>query len=166
MLYSCSHKDEKTTAKPQDEYVKRLPDQISWDVVVKFVDSSFTKAILRAHRARIYRDKNETILDSGVECEFLSKSSQKRVSLLTADSVVIDDVTKNMLAGGHVYIYSDSSRTKVNTSFIQWNQSTMKLYSTEYVSIHRPNESLQGYGFESDQYLTNYTIFRPRGEQR
>lgn len=142
------------------------PDQISWNMEVFFVDSSFTKAILRAKRARIYQDRAETLLDSGVTCEFLSQKTGKRSSYLTADSARIDDRTKNMLARGHVVVISDSTNTKLETSLLMWDNQAQKLYSTEYVRITSPEERLQGYGFESDLYLNNYKIMKVSGEKK
>jgi LPS export ABC transporter protein LptC len=142
------------------------PDQISWNIEVYFVDSSFTKAILKAKRARIYQERAETLLDSGVTCEFLSQRTGKRSSYLTADSARIDDKTKNMLARGHVVVISDSTRTKLETSLLMWDNQAQKLYSTEYVRITSPEERLQGYGFESDLYLNNYKIMKVSGEKK
>lgn len=143
-----------------------MPDQISYDVEVFFADSSFTKAVLKAKRARIYQKRMETLLDGGIKVEFLSRYTGKRVSILTADSARIDDKTKNMLSGGHVIVVSDSSGTKLETSRLEWLNETQKLYSTEFVKIISSNEIIQGYGFESDQNLSNYKIFRVSGEQR
>lgn len=146
--------------------VEEIPSQISWNVEVIFVDSSYTKAILRAKRARIYDRIGITLLDSGLQVEFMSKQSKNRISLLTADSAEIEDKTKNMIARGNVVVISDSSSTKLETSVLQWNNATQKIYSTEYVKITSPTESIQGWGFESDQYLINYKIFRVSGEKK
>lgn len=140
-----------------------MPDQISWDAEVIFVDSSFTKAILNAERARVYNERMETLLDGGVKVKFMDKESKKKVSTLTADSARIDDKTKDMLAKGDVVVISDSSNTKLETSLLMWDNKTEKLYSTEFVRITSPNEILEGYGFESDQNLTNYKVMNVSG---
>ncbi len=164
---SCDIKKENPPEKTIDSVsVETLPDQISWDFEAIFVDSSFTKAILNARRARIYNDRKETLLDSGLRVEFMSKASGKRVSLLTADSARIDDNTKNMLARGNVYVISDSSNTTLETSLLEWDQKAQKLYSTEYVKIVSPNEVITGIGFESDPNLNNYKIKKVSGEQK
>lgn len=142
------------------------PDQISYNTEVVFVDSTFTKAILKAKRARVYQARLETLLDGGIHVQFFKRHSGKKVSYLTADSARIDDRTKNMLAGGHVIVISDSTNTKVETSLLEWDNTTQKLYSTEFVRVTSPSETIQGYGFESDQSLSNYKIFRVSGEQR
>lgn len=141
-------------------------DQTGWDVEIRFIDTSFTKAKLRAKRTRIFQDRMETILDGGLLVDFYSKSSKGRVSRLTADSAVVDDRTKNMVAYGNVFIIADSSLTTLKTSVLHWNNSTEKIYTTEFVRIESPNEILQGFGFESDLNLTNYRIFKVSGEQK
>jgi LPS export ABC transporter protein LptC len=143
-----------------------MPDQIGWNTQVNFVDSSFTKAILKAKRARIYQKRNETLLDGGLYVEFLSKTTGRKIRHHTADSARIDDLTKNMLAAGHVIVISDSNQTKLETSLLHWNNKTQLFYSTEFVKITSPKERIQGYGFESDQNLSNYKVFKVSGEQR
>jgi LPS export ABC transporter protein LptC len=165
LVCSCSvkenHETTNKTAPTSDN-----PDQISRNIKVLFIDSSFTKAILRAKRARIYQERMETLLDSGLSVEFMSRQSGKRISHLTADYAKIDDRTKNMFARGNVVVISDSSQRKLVTSQLAWNNATQRFYSTEFVEISSPQERIQGYGFESDSQLNNYKISRVSGEQK
>jgi len=142
------------------------PDQSGTYIEVAFMDSSKIKAILRADRSRIYQDRFETFLDNNIKVEFFSKDGRSRVSLLTADSAKIDDKTKNMTAWGKVVVVADSSGTVIETSLLMWDNGSQKLYSTEFVTITSPNERIQGYGFESDQNLTNYKIFKVSGVKK
>lgn len=165
-LFSCD--EDKVIPKKNIEGInlETQPDQISYNTEVAFVDSNFTKAILKAERARVYQSRMETLLDGGVYVQFFKRHSSRKVSYLTADSARIDDRTKNMMAGGHVIVISDSTNTKLETSLLEWDNTTQKLYSTEFVRVTSPMETIQGYGFESDQSLSNYKIFRVSGQQR
>ncbi len=145
---------------------QKAPDQISRDVEVFFVDSSYTKARLTANVARIYQEEKKTYLDGQVKVEFLSAETKQRTTLMSCDSAEIDDRTKNMLAKGNVLVWSDSSRTKLETSVLHWDNKTQLFYSTEFVTIDSPEEKIQGYGFESDQNLKYYRIFKVSGEQK
>lgn len=166
IIISCDEPDARVP-NHVDSLLKHNPaDQTGWDIEIRFVDTSFTKAVLRANRTRIFQDKMETILDGGLLVDFYSKSSTGRVSRLTADSAIIDDRTKNMIAFGDVFIIADSSQTTLRTSVLHWNNSTEKIYTSEFVRIESPNEILQGRGFESDLNLTNYRIFKVSGEQK
>lgn len=142
-----------------------LPDQISYNTEVAFVDSSFTKAILNAGRARIYNSNQETLLDSSVRVRFFDKNDKNKVSILTCDSARIDDVTKNMFAFGNVVVISKSQNMKLETSILEWKNELQRLYSTEYVEITTDREILRGFGFESDPDLNDYRIFKVSGTQ-
>jgi LPS export ABC transporter protein LptC len=167
LLLSSCDESEKSRVKPNDSLAKGIsPDQTGWNIEVKFVDTSFTKAILNTGRTRVFQQRMETYLDYGLKVQFFSKKSGQRVSLLTADSAIIDDKTKNMVAKGVVRVVADSSGTVLQTSALYWDNKTMKIYTTEYVQITTRTETIQGYGFESDQNLTNYKIYKVSGIQR
>ncbi len=167
LLFSSCENNEYVPGKAADSLAQEdMPDQVSWDITVYFYDSSFTAAKLQARRARIFQDRQETLLDSGLQVDFYSRKSGGRGSVLTANNARIDDQTGNMLARGDVVVISDSNNTKLETSVLEWNDKTQKLYSTEFVKITSPNEIITGYGFESDQNLTNYTIHKVSGYQR
>lgn len=142
-----------------------LPDQIGWNIEVVFVDTSFTKAILNATKARVFQKQSVTYLDSGLTVRFYSRETGKKISTLTADSAKIDDRTRDMTAEGNVVVISDSSHIKLQTNVLQWIALRQKLYSSEYVVITTPNEIIRGYGFESDPNLVNYKIMRVSGIQ-
>lgn len=164
-LISCN---ESSTYKNyvKENQIEIKPDQSGIKIEVAFMDSSRIKALLKADKSRIYQDRLETFLDNNIKVEFFSKDGLNRVSLLTADSAKIDDKTKDMTAWGKVVVIADSSRTILETTLLMWDNNSQKLYSTEFVTITSPNEKIQGYGFESDQNLTNYKIFKVSGVQK
>lgn len=143
-----------------------LPDQISRNFEAQFYDSSFTKAILYAKTAKIYSERQETLLEGGLKVEFADEKTGEIGSVLTADSGRIDDKTKDMFAFGDVVVVSKKRRTRLDTDLLMWNNSEKKLYSTEFVRIDSPEEIIEGYGFESDLQLENYVIKRVSGEKK
>lgn len=157
-VIACSDIDNKAVKTADSLVVEKMPDQISHDVEVIFIDSSYTKAVLYAKRARIYQDRMETLLDSGLKVLFYSKETGQRISRLTADSARIDDRTKNMLAMGNVVVISDSNMTKLETPELEWINARQLLYSTAKVKITTANEIINGRGFESDPKLDRYKI--------
>lgn len=148
----------------QDPFLK-APSHVSYGVTVKFTDSTRTKAVLRSAVGRIFDDRQETTLGDTVVVDFYSVTSGKRVARLTADSAIVDDRTKNMIAIGNVVVYSDSTRTTLSTPRLLWENSREMLSSTEDVKIVTPKETILGTGFESDQYLTSYRIYKVHGRQ-
>jgi LPS export ABC transporter protein LptC len=166
LLFSCTDVKKPSKAEIEKFGLEKSPDQVSWNIEVFFIDSSYTKAKLNANRGRIYNDEKKTYLDGNVQVVFYSRETGQRTTLMTADSAEIDDRTKNMLARGNVVVYSDSSKTRVETSILHWDSKTQLFYSSEFVKIDSPGEKIQGYGFESDQTLKNNKIFRVSGEQK
>lgn len=151
---------------PNNDPLDQQPNHISYNVSVTFMDSTKKKAVLRSTVARVWEEKQETTLGDTVIVDFYSTAtpnSQHRLARITSDSALIDDRTKNMTAIGHVAVWSDSSRTSLTTQRLVWDNQRAKLYSNEYVKIVSPTETIEGEGFESDQYLTTYRIFRVRG---
>jgi len=144
-----------------------MPDQIMHKMKVNFIDSNRVKAILTGNRARIFNDRKETWIDSNVYVEFFSKDGTIKESYLKADSAKIDDRTKNMYAYGNVKVVRiDSGTTTLTTEILEWNQRKRKLYSNEFIRIENPYEIIEGYGFESDQSLNNYKIYKVSGEKK
>lgn len=158
--------DREQVQRPPADPTKRPPSHVSYNVKVVFTDSSRTKAILQSTEARVLDDRQETHLRDTVIVEFFSMASGRRVALLTADSAVIDDRTKDMTAFGDVRVWSDSSRTSLTTTSLLWDHRRQRISSTAFVRIVAPSETIEGVGFESDQYLTSYRIYRVRGERR
>ncbi|MES2765669.1 MAG: LPS export ABC transporter periplasmic protein LptC [Bacteroidota bacterium] len=143
--------------------VKDIPSHLTWNITVRFMDSSITKAILKGRRARVYEERQETLLDSGVTVDFMGTTGAKRVARMTSDSCRVDDRTRDMIARGNVVVVSDSTGKKLTTTLLIWDNARQKLRTTEFVRIESPGEVIEGYGLESDQYLKEYKIFKVSG---
>ncbi|MBE2266099.1 MAG: LPS export ABC transporter periplasmic protein LptC [Flavobacteriales bacterium] len=164
LLTSCSqHQQYKRS--DNDPYLM-APLHVSYNIQVRFQDSSFTKAVLQAGKAQVYETRMETLLGQGIRIVFYEKNSVKEVATLVADSAVIDDRTKNMTAIGNVVVHSDSSNTTLKTATLNWDQGDEKIKTSDAVRITTPTEEIDGIGFVSDHMLINYTIFRVRGVHR
>jgi LPS export ABC transporter protein LptC len=49
------------------------------------------------------------------------------------------------------------------TQQLFWDQNTHKVYSDSFIHIERADRTLEGYGFESNEQMTTYTIRKPSG---
>ena len=141
----------------------KVPSHLSIAPRVTFLDSQYVRAVLNADTAKIYDTKMMTYLYGHVQAEFFNKQTGKRASVLTAERAEINDQTRDMTAFGQVVIVSDSNGTRITTDKIQWNNMRQLLLSDAPVLIVSPHETIQGIGFESDQYLRDYKIFNARG---
>lgn len=164
-LYCCSEEEQLPQKAVESKEIIQ-PEIVGNQVTVTFVDSSHTKAVLKADRARVFSEHKKTYLDGNVKTDFFSAKTKERISWLSSDSAEIDDSSKDMLAKGNVVLVSDSNKTRLETSILFWDNKTQKLYSTEFVKIKSPQESISGWGFESDINLNNYRIFKVSGIQK
>ncbi len=135
--------------------VAKLPEYEGWDETVFFSDSGRTKAILYYNHLRKYDQPPETLLDT-IKVRFFNDRGTQ-TSVLTALKGRVNDLTDDLYAIDSVVAVSDSGVT-LRTQELMWRNKDRKIVSDKFVTIISPKEKIQGYGFESDQSLSNYVI--------
>ncbi len=142
----------------------QIPTQESWNATIVFSDSGRIRAILKANHIMVFQDQDVTILNEGFRVDFYDENG-KHTSYLIADSGRVYEKTKNLEAYGNIIAVSDEG-TKVETSKLFWDNDRNKVRSDAFVRVTSPDEVLQGYGFEADQDLKNYVVYRVSGQAR
>lgn len=137
--------------------VEELPAQESWNSKVFFTDSGKTQAILYAGHLKMFTGARETLLDSSVKVEFFNDSGTVATTL-TSKRGRVDDITQNLYAIDDVLAVSDSGITLM-TEELMWRNNDRKIVSNKFVTILTQAEKIEGYGFESNQNLSNYIIY-------
>ena len=79
-----------------------------------------------------------------------------------ADSAIYLKRKQTCQLDGNVSI-SNVMNEKFLTQQLFWDQRTHKLYSDSFIHIERTDRVLEGYGFESNEQLTRYTIKKVSG---
>ncbi len=162
VLASCS---DGTTKQPTVD-VSQLDMSVSnylSGTEITFMDSTMTKAVVSAHRARVFAARQETVLDTAVVVKFYNANGELNATL-SCDMVQVDNRSNNMIATGNVIVDAKRTQTKVETKTMTWDNARRKLYSSEYVRITKPGELIEGgIGFESDEAMSNYRIFKVSG---
>lgn len=79
-----------------------------------------------------------------------------------ADSAIYLKRKQTWRLDGNVNI-SNVMNEKFLTQQLFWDQRTHKLYSDSFIHIERTDRVLEGYGFESNEQLTRYTIKKVSG---
>ncbi len=162
LLLVCAGCEEKIKPSVLDNLSNTvLPAQESWNSTVTFFDSGTVRAILKAGHISAYENSKQTLLDSGVHLDFFDEHGVHS-SVLTSESGKADENSNNLEAIGNVVVTSDSG-VVVRTQHMYWDNTRQKIYSDDFVRITSPKETLQGTGFESDQNLHNYRIFKVSG---
>ncbi|MCX7798053.1 MAG: LPS export ABC transporter periplasmic protein LptC [Melioribacter sp.] len=155
LFISCS--DEKVKPQVKYDYFKgEIPIHESWNSKVIFSSDGKLKAILYAKHLKKYELQKITLIE-GVKVDFYDKN-QKKTTTLTSKLGKVDDVTMDMYAIDSVVAINDSG-TVLKTDELMWRNKDRKIISDKFVSIKSKDEIIEGYGFESDQQLTNYVIF-------
>ncbi len=137
--------------------VEELPSQESWNSVITFSDSGRIKAIMNAGHLRVFDEAKETLLDENIKIDFYDENEIKTTTLTSVRGRV-DDRTNNLWAIDSVVAVSDS--VTLITDELMWRNEDKKIVSDRFVRIITPKENIEGYGFESDQSLRNYVIYR------
>jgi LPS export ABC transporter protein LptC len=145
-----------------DTRTSEIPTQESWNSAITISDSGRVTAVVKTGHVSFFNNKAEYILEEGVKVDFFNKHGEHS-SVLTSERATIDDRTKNMEASGNVKVVSDSG-TVVKTEKMKWLNNLRKITGDQFVTITSPKETIQGYGFESDQNLKDYTIKRVSGQ--
>lgn len=139
-----------------------MPTQESWNAKIIFTDSGRVSAILHAGHIAMFAQKKFTLLDSNITVDFFDQQ-QRHTSVLTALHGRVNDLNHDFEAHGNVVVVSDSGTT-LKTEDLYWNNLVRKVNTPAFVDIVSPTEHIQGHGFESDQGLKHYTIFKVTGQ--
>jgi LPS export ABC transporter protein LptC len=138
-----------------------IPDQVSFHTIVTFSDSGVIKAVLDAGMIRIYSKYGYTLIDSSAKVDFYKNGEM--ASTLTGRRGKIFDNTKDVEVYDSVKLVSNDGSI-LTTNKLYWVNMTQRIKSDEFVHIITKTDDIQGYGFEADQNLKNYVIYRVSGE--
>ncbi len=162
LLFGCEDKIKPTVLPGIDS--QSLPQQESWKSRVVLSDSGNVKAIIDAGYIRKFDSPAVTLLSESVTVYFYNEIGQQ-TSIMTSNEGKVDEATNNLEVYGHVVVISDDS-TRLQTAKLFWDNRRKLIHTPEFVTIISPKEKMQGTGFESDQQLRNYKIFKVSGEAK
>ena len=105
--------------------------------------------------------------DGNIKAEFYNDSNILS-SILYADSAQISNRYNNMIAKGHVVIYSPETNLMLLGDNVLWDNNAKRILSEEEVTIIKILEGSQciqqSHGFESDMNLSNYIFYNIKGK--
>lgn len=152
----------KPTVLPEIDPVS-LPLQESWNSTVILSDSGIVKAVIRSGYIRVFEEPRHTLLSEGVMVDFYNEEGHVS-SVLTSREGLVNDRTNDLEAWGNVVVVSKTDSSVLKTERLFWDNRREIVHTPEFVSIVSPTEQIQGTGFEAQQNLKNYRIFRVSGE--
>ena len=105
--------------------------------------------------------------DGNIKAEFYNDFNILS-SILYADSAQISNRYNNMIAKGHVVIYSPETNLMLLGDNVLWDNNAKRILSEEDVTIIKIlNDSQciqESHGFESDMNLSNYIFYNIKGK--
>jgi len=161
VLVACEEKIKPTVLTQIDSTT--LPQQESWNSTVTLTDSGKVKAVIRAGYIRVFEEPRRTMLSEGVVVDFFNDEGIKN-SVLTSREGMVNDVTNDFEAWKDVVVVSQEDSSTLRTERLFWDNRKQLIHTPEFVSIVSPQEKIQGTGFEAEQNLNRYRIFRVSGQ--
>ena len=105
--------------------------------------------------------------DGNIKAEFYNNSNILS-SILYADSAQISNRYNNMIAKGHVVIYSPETNLMLLGDQVLWDNNAKRIRSEDDVTIIKIIDDSQciqqSHGFESDMNLSNYIFYDIKGK--
>ena len=158
---ACSGKDKKLTeAIPEND---TLPSMKSLGVTTLISDSGITRYKIVTEEWLIYDKKNPPYwaFEKGVYLEKFDTLFRIDASI-KADTAYYHEKKKLWELKGHVQILSQRG-DKFQTDLLFWDEKKEKVYSDKFIQIEQEDKVIKGYGFESNQDLTEYEIKNTTG---
>jgi LPS export ABC transporter protein LptC len=141
-----------------------LPQQESWNSTIVLSDSGKVLARIQAGYIQKFDAPQETNMSQGIVVYFYNELGQQTTTM-KASRGVVNESTYDLRAEGDVVVVSDDS-TKLRSERLFWDNKRRLIHTPEFVTVTSPRENVQGHGFESDQRLRNYRIFKVTAQIR
>ncbi len=160
LFFGCEEKTLPSVISTIDS--RTLPQQESWNSTIVVSDSGRISAIIVAGYIRVSELSRQTQMSQGVKVRFFNREG-KQTSILTSEEGSVDEATNNLEARKNVVVVSSDS-SHMTTEQLFWDNQRQLIYTPEYVQIKTVKEKMNGHGFESDQSLKHYRVFRVTGQ--
>ena len=158
---ACSGKD-KNLAEAISEN-DTLPSMSSLGVTTLISDSGITRYKIVAEEWLIFDKKNPPYwaFEKGVYLEKFDTLFRIDASI-KADTAYYHEKKKLWELKGNVQIHRQRG-DKFQTDLLFWDEKKEKVYSDKFIQIEQEDKVIKGYGFESNQDLTEYEIKNTTG---
>lgn len=136
----------------------KTPTMLTRNVETLISDSGVTRFRIVTPIWYVYDEVDEPYwrFPEGLNLDKFDNFFRKEASV-SADSATYFKNKQIWRLDGNVNI-TNVMNEKFLTNQLFWDQRQHKLYSDSFIHIERPDKVLEGYGFDSNEQLTRYTI--------
>ena len=160
LLFACENDIAKIKAfsSPED-----LPVLEARNFETLYTDSGQVRFLLKTVELLRYENDGKTYVEFPQGMELIKYDNDKNIiSSLTADYAKQFVKEQKWEAKNNVVVTNQNGDT-LKTDHLIWEEKTEKIYTEEFVEIIRPDQSITGIGFTSDQSMQNWKIKNPSG---
>lgn len=160
LLPSCGKKENLAEAVGKED---SIPDMRTTGVTTYISDSGMIRYKIITAEWLVYSriDTPYWAFQKGIYLEKFDTLFHIDASI-KADTAFYYEPKKLWELRGNVHIRSQRG-DKFDTQLMYWDQGKERIYSDRYIRIEQPDKILTGYGFESNQQMTEYQIFNNTG---
>lgn len=156
VFISCSNNKQLVT----DAIVERdsLAAMSTYNVSSFISDSGIIRYKILTDEWLVYDKKNPPYwaFEKGIYVEKFDTLHAVEASI-KADTAYYNTKAEIWTLRGNVHVASLKGE-EFNTQLLYWNQKTERVYSEKYIEIIQPDRTIKGYGFDSNQQMTQYEI--------
>lgn len=158
---SCGSKEKKLAAAIDEK--DSLPDMHTTGVVSYVSDSGMIRYKIVTDEWLVFTKKNPPYwaFEKGLYLEKFDSLFRVDASI-KADTAYYHEKIEIWELRGNVHIQNQLG-DKFDTELLFWDQSKERIYSDKFIKIEQEDKILTGYGFDSNQEMTEYEIFTPTG---
>lgn len=157
---ACDSNEKEYVDMPFDK--ETTPTMYTDSVTMLISDSGVVRYKIITTDWKIFESASDpySYFPEGIYLEKFDTSFHKEVTL-KADTAWNYTRQKIWKLKGHVFIKNIKDETFSSEEVI-WDERQQKVHSDKYIEINRPNKlMLKGFGFESNQSMTEYRVFKP-----
>ncbi len=159
ILVSCKDKNENLVAFKYDPEV--IPTMVTESFTTLISDSGITRYKLIADKWMVFDKAKEPFqyFPSGIYLERFTPDFEIE-AIVKADTAwyYTEKELWRLVSNVHV---ENMQGEEFESEELYWDGKNDRVYSDSFIQIKRGDTRLKGYGFESNESMTNYRIFRP-----
>lgn len=161
ILSSCGEEKRETIAISADP--ETFPTMKTLDVSTTISDSGYTRYHITSPLWLMFEEAKEPHWNFPQGLYVVKfDNDMKENGTFTADTATYWSVKKLWRFDRNVRM-KNVDGDRFLTQQLYWDQNQRKLYSDSFIHIERSDRIIEGYGFESNESMTEYTIRRPSG---
>lgn len=155
--------DEKKEIIHVDNDPEKTPTIRTTDVSTLISDSGITRYKITTPLWLMFEEANEPYwkFPKGVHLEKFDPKL-KPEAMVECDSAIYHKSKQLWQLDGYVNIHNTLGE-KFLTNRLYWDQRQQKIYSDSFIHIERDGKIIEGYGFESNENMTQYNVLKVAG---